>query len=125
MTTRLLKVKEVATVLSVGYQAALDLVHSGELATVIIPGRRSYRVDERDLLAFIERRREGDRRTEDRGTEDRRDPVTVTETLPKVGPNLGPKGQREPIKTHENKRDQNGPTKPETIVKRLWWKELA
>jgi len=57
---RLLKAKEVAARLSIGYHEVLRLIHQGHLVSVKIPGRRSYLVDERDLEEFISaNRREG------------------------------------------------------------------
>lgn len=50
----LLSVKQVADRLSISYGEVLKLIHTKKLGIVDIPGRRSYRIDERDLEAFID-----------------------------------------------------------------------
>ena len=50
---------EVAALLSIGYDAALDLFHSGALPNVQLPGRRGYLADVADLRRLIDARKSG------------------------------------------------------------------
>src|ERR1700676_4140696 len=90
---RLLKVKEVAVVMGIGYQAVLDLIHGGELPTVQIPGRRSFRVDAADVDALI--------------------------SGLKVGLKVGLIDETEPTKTQENARPSKKAKSGEFVVKPL------
>jgi excisionase family DNA binding protein len=52
---KLLRIKDVAAQLGIGYGTALALVHSGDLPTVQLPGRRSFLIREEDVDALIAR----------------------------------------------------------------------
>lgn len=55
----LLRANQVAERLNISYGAVLQLIHAQELPTVQLPGRRSHRIDESDVQAFIERLKSG------------------------------------------------------------------
>jgi excisionase family DNA binding protein len=55
VVTRLMKPPQVAKQTGLSYAAVLGLIHSKELPVVKLPGRRGYLVDERDVVALIER----------------------------------------------------------------------
>lgn len=116
---QLLKVKEVAVQLGIGYQAVLDLIHAGELPVVPILGRveredrkrigppemktrRSYRVDAADVEALI----------------------LKWKASKEAGPNSGPMAPKLANQTHENTRAQSRARSGEFIVKPLWYKQF-
>src|SRR5437773_2572623 len=98
---RLLKVKEVAVYLGIGYQAVLDLIHDGQLPTVCVPGRRSYRIDSQDVEAMISAWKGG------------YDIEIVNSTIglltKEVGIKVGINDEKQPTKTNENTRPRKHP----------------